>query len=377
MRLHHLVKLIRTQCDLIKILNQIKDNWFSGQAPVNFSLFFPQRKMKANFSKEAKISVLVGIILTSVVLVIMLINRRNDIYTMPHSDAKASPSVTEKGSKEMCGGVAEEKEMPATTKAREFNTSGEECSHSKADKVEEVKKEKRASVPFGSKSYIPHDISKRVAFIKRLRILKGHYGSCILTAPREDLKEVLKTNANDAEQYLLDEFSSSLFSFYEVCVKAERILDILNTPTSQMDQLSDSEVCPLLLEALDMNPPLELQERIQTVLSNIDDSQDSFYDLFAYVRINPAITLEELPSEMASILAEINSLDSMKCPSDVENAVRVLFDMAQLKKRVQKFLDKKSPCLAKDDIRRILREPNHLGFASKDVERLKRKFDNK
>ena len=277
------------------------------------------------FSKESKVSIAVGLLFTGIVILCVWLTKKEELARTPNTE---EPLISTRGSSTDGGAAKSDKQSgDGTCSLGDF-----------------INQQSTAS---------------KVAFLNDLKSLHSIYETSVFEIPPTKLDFLLATNAEDAEAYLLDEFSPALQVFYEKCVKVSNVRKLLDS------SLTGSSVeRALLMEALQMNPPQDVGCRIVSVLAPYDS-------LFTHVRANPVTTITKLPSDMLILLTYAPDFAILNCPSDLEALVQFLFERAQLRRRIKYVLDTPVAPFNAEDAAQALADPEFLGLCPLEVERLR------
>lgn len=286
-------------------------------------------------SKDARISIAIGIMLTLIVLLLVFNQSRSEtrIYYRPPEGRKNQNELSRGFGTEKNGRSKYNKESKALESKKQTDVAKDVA------KGESRESERKTFDRYVPKHQEEQRMTKKLAdteictkkkgeeFLSDLRDLKENYETKIYHAPRKRLEKLLETSTLDAEAYLLDAYSPGLHTFYEECAKVMRAYQILDATTPLTRDTS-----ALLFDALNQAPPEPMKTKIREMLTAV---YNPYEELFTFVRKHPGTTLEKLPVELHKMLAEAENFEVLVCPTDVEEAVLVLYVEATTKNCLQ------------------------------------------
>lgn len=207
------------------------------------------------------------------------------------------------------------------------------------------------------------DIHKNI-FLQNLRYLRETCKGNVWTLSPTDIAEILHIPEKDAGQYL--KFEHDLQNFYWEMVKVGYVHKYLGSGTSE-DEKATRDV---LLNALKCTLPEELKTKIEAALSRLSNP---FKKLISHLEGNPAVNhLSQLPSDLADLLKDALNVESIQSPPTLLSRLTVLYEEAQLKKRILVLLNSPVAEIIDADVNAAIRDHVHLGLSAVQVDELKK-----
>lgn len=169
-------------------------------------------------------------------------------------------------------------------------------------------------------------------FIQLLKELMDECKGNVWILQSGKLAPFMKIPVKDVKVYLFRE--PQLQDFYWECSKAMFLHKYLAD-----GQCDDKEsVRELLIYALNSSPSDELENNLNTALGKLNNP---YYDLNTFIEQNQKIAhISDLPADKnyLQLLKEALSLESLQCKPTILSRVKILYQEAQLEKRVERLL---------------------------------------